>query len=64
MKVKELIEKLQKADPEMDVVCTSNSGEYSYGLVNTAKEKVLTFYEDCDDPDDSYQKLCFVIDEE
>ena len=32
MKVKELIERLLKVDPEMIVYCTSNTGEYKYGV--------------------------------
>ena len=63
MNVKQLIEKLQKADPEMIVYCTSNTGEFEYCVVNTAGVKGLRLdavdYEDEDDDTN-----VFVIDEE
>jgi len=36
MKVKDLIKSLENANPEMEVFCTSNTGYYEYGLVNSA----------------------------
>jgi len=36
MKVKDLIKLIEKVNPEMKVFCTSNTGYYEYGLVNSA----------------------------
>jgi len=57
MNVKELIEKLQKADAKMTVFCTSNTGECEYCVVNTAGVKSLYIGED-------EEEDVFVIDEE
>ena len=60
MKVKELIEKLEKVNPELDVFCTSNTGEYDYCVVNTAGERDLQRW----DGEEDEEIPCFVIDEE
>ena len=61
MKVKELIQNLLKVDPEMIVYCTSNTGEYKYGVVNSASENEIDIYNDYDEENLS---TVFVIDEE
>tara|TARA_R110000822_G_scaffold80191_2_gene191224 strand:- start:5660 stop:5857 length:198 start_codon:yes stop_codon:yes gene_type:complete len=65
MKVKELIEKLKKINPEMDVFCTSNTGEYEYGIVSTAKTSFIRLNEDVRDFDkEDEETLVFIISEE
>ena len=64
MKVKELIERLLKVDPEMIVYCTSNTGEYKYGLVNSASENEIDIYNDSESYDEENLSTVFVIDEE
>ena len=63
MKVKELIEKLKKADPDMLVMCTSNTGEFDYCIVNTAGVRGLRI-EDEEYVDDDDETDVFVIDEQ
>ena len=59
MKVKHLIEKLQEADPNMEVYCTSNTGDWDYCKVYTAEPKFLAI-EDAE----GEASLVFIIDEQ
>lgn len=61
MKVKDLIEILQEADPELEVFCTSNTGEHEYCLVNTARDMELTID---DNGAETILRTVFVIAEE
>lgn len=64
MRVKDLIEKLKKVSPEMEVYCTSSTGIHEYGMVHTAKAKMLTMVdEDGATGEDPKEELLFVIDE-
>lgn len=59
MKVKELIEKLQAVDPDLEVFCPSATGDYDHGRVYTADIRPLSIDEDFET-----EVLCFVIDEQ
>ena len=52
MKVKNLLKALENVNPEMDVFCTSNTGEYQYCVVNTAKVSELII-DELNNPEDS-----------
>lgn len=57
MKVKDMIEELQKFNPELDVYFPSGIEDYSYTKVNTLKRDVL------EDPDTEDEIVCIIIDE-
>ena len=63
MKVKDLLKSLENVNPEMLVFCTSNTGEYEFCIVNSAKVKGIRIdegiYEDEDD-----ETEVFIIDEQ
>lgn len=61
-KVKDLIKALENVDPEMDVFCTSNTGEYEYCSVNSAKVRGIRI-DEVDYKDDDDETIVFVIDE-
>jgi len=60
MKVKDLINQLEKIDPNVDVYVPSTLTEFDYCIVQSVKPKWLTIEESEDYPD---QTLVLVIDE-
>ncbi len=63
MKVKELLKALENVNPEMNVFCTSNTGEYEYCIVNSCGERELIIESGDADTDDVVETF-FVIDEQ
>ena len=63
MKVKDLLKALENVNPEMPVFCTSNTGEYEFCIVNSAKVRGLRIDEEIYEDDDGETQV-FVIDEE
>ena len=63
MKVKDLLKALENVNPEMDVFCTSNTGEYEYGVVNTAHVSELNI-DELNNPEDDNGIDVFLIDEQ
>jgi len=65
MKVKDLIKKLEAANPNMEVYCTSNTGVFEYGIVHSASQKSITIVDgDGFSGDNPKEKMVFVIDEQ
>jgi hypothetical protein len=63
MKVKDLLKQLEHISPEMEVFCTSNTGEHDYCSVNTAKISWLKIDEVNDPEDEDDLSWVFLIDE-
>ena len=57
MKVKQLIELLQKQDPEMDVYIQAEVYEYDYMIVQSVRKKELL---DIDNEDEVYIKAVVI----
>jgi hypothetical protein len=55
---------IHDANPELDVFCTSNTGEYEYCAVNTAGVSGLNLEEFKDEHGDYKEVDVFVIDEQ
>ena len=64
MKVKTLLNILENVNPELDVFCTSNTGEYQYCVVNSAHVTELTIDEVNDPEDEEDVTDVFLITEE
>ena len=64
MKVKDLLKALENVSPELDVFCTSNTGEYHYCVVSTAHVSELKIDEVNDPEDDEDVTDVFLITEE
>jgi len=64
MKVKDLLKSLENANPEMEVFCTSNTGEYQYGIVNSAKVSEIRIDEVNYLEDEEDYTTAFIIDEQ
>jgi hypothetical protein len=63
MKVKDLLKALENVNPEMAVFCTSNTGEYEFCVVNSAKVIGLRIDEEIYEDEDGETEI-FVIDEQ
>ena len=63
MKVKDLLKALKNVNPEMDVFCTSNTGEYEYCVLNTAHVSELNI-DELNNPEDDNGIDVFLIDEQ
>jgi len=63
MRVESLIKILQKVDPKLEIFCTSNTGEYQYGLVNQARTMSIRL-EEVEYKDEDEETEVFVISEE
>ena len=64
MKVKDLLKALENVNTELDVFCTSNTGEYQYCVVNTAYITELKIDEINEHEDDECVTDVFLITEE
>ena len=65
MKVKDLLKALEKVNPEMPVFCTSATDEYEYCIINSARVRKLTIYDENDpENDDDDVTDVFLIDEQ